>query len=114
MSDKATGAMAKFGRSGPSETATAGLVLLYADAFPVLPTVLRLHRGTTTVGREPPADLIVPVNAVSRAHAEIEWDRGDFVIRDRESTNGTLVDGRRITEARLEHGQEVRFGDAIF
>ncbi len=114
MTDKATGAMAKFGpaslRGGPA----AGLVLLYAEAFPALPPVMLLERGVNVIGREPPADLIVPVNAVSRTHAEVAWERGGFVVRDRGSTNGTLLDGHRITEARLEDGQEVRFGDAIF
>lgn len=115
MVDKATGAMAKFGPAHPAESAAAGLVLLYAEAFATLPTVLRLPRGMAVIGREPPADLVVPVNAVSRTHAEIAWERGGFWVRDRGSTNGTLVDGRRVTtEARLEHGQEVRVGDAIF
>src|SRR5512143_534044 len=114
MSDKATGAMARFGPTDPDETTTAALVLLYAEAFPVLPPVSRLKKGTTVIGREPPADVVIPVNAVSRTHAEIDLERGVAVVRDRGSTNGTLVDGRRVTEARLEHGQEIRFGDAVF
>jgi DNA-binding NtrC family response regulator len=114
MSDSSTGAMAKFGPSAAAGTETAGLVLLYATAFRTLPPAFRLARGTNVLGREPPADVIVPVNAVSRIHAEIVWERGGWTLRDRGSTNGTLVDGRRIGEARLEHGQEVRVGDAIF
>src|SRR5690349_12821084 len=112
--DASTGAMAKFGPSATAGTETAGLVLLYATAFPTLPAVFRLARGTNVLGREPPADVVVPVNAVSRTHAEIVWQRGGWTLRDRGSTNGTLVDGRRVVEARLEHGQEVRVGDAIF
>src|SRR5690349_14854401 len=114
MAEKETGAMAKFGPSVSAGTATAGLVLLYAETFRQLPAVLLLERGTNVIGRETPADLVVPVNAVSRTHAEIVWERGGWTLRDRDSTNGTLVDGHRVTEARLERGQEVRFGDAIF
>lgn len=114
MSDKATGAMAKFGPEGPPSGTSAGLVLLYAENFAVLPAAWRLRRDVNVLGREAPADIVVPVNAISRTHAEIAWERGGFVIRDRGSTNGTLVDGRRVTEARLEQGQEVRAGDAIF
>jgi len=114
MVDNATGAMAKLGSSVGRESGAAGLVLLYAEAFKTLPPVYPLKRGTNVIGRAAPADIVVPVNAVSRIHAEIVCERGTFVLRDRGSTNGTLVDGRRITEARLEHGQEVRFGDATF
>jgi len=114
MSDAATGAMAKFGPSGRGAAERPGLVLLYAEAFAALPPAFHLKRGVNVIGREPPADLVVPVNAVSRTHAEITWEKGAFSLRDRGSTNGTLVDGHRLTEARLEHGQEVRFGDAIF
>jgi DNA-binding NtrC family response regulator len=114
MPEKETGAMAKFGPSAPEGTPTAGLVLLYAVSFPSLPPAFQLIRGTNVVGREAPASIVVAVNAVSRTHAELVWERGGWTLRDRGSTNGTLVDGRRVTEARLEHGQEVRFGDAVF
>jgi len=106
--------MAKFGPEGPPSGTEAGLVLLYAANFATLPAVWTLRRGMNVLGREAPADIVVPANAISRTHAEIVWERGGFVLRDRGSTNGTLVDGRRVTEARLEHGQEVRAGDAIF
>jgi DNA-binding NtrC family response regulator len=114
MAEKETGAMAKFGPSVPAGSQTAGLVLLYADAFQTLPAVFLLSRGHNVIGREPPASVVVPVHAVSRTHAEIVWERGAWSLKDCDSTNGTLVDGRRTTEARLEHGQEVRIGDAIF
>jgi transcriptional regulator with GAF, ATPase, and Fis domain len=105
--------MAKFGPERASG-GSAGLVLLYADAFASLPPAFVLGRDTTVVGREAPADVVIPVNAVSRTHAKITWDRGSYTLADLGSTNGTLVDGRRVTETRLEHGQEVRFGDAVF
>src|SRR5262249_55662458 len=114
MAEKETGAMAKFGPNTPAGSQTAGLVLLYAESFRTFPAVFLLSRGTNVLGREPPASVVVPVHAVSRTHAEIVWERGGWSLKDCESTNGTLVDGRRVTEARLEHGQEVRIGDAIF
>jgi DNA-binding NtrC family response regulator len=114
MVDNATGAMAKLGPTGREPGGSAGLVLLYAEQHSTLPPVYRLSRATNVVGRAPPADVVVPVNAVSRIHAELVWERGGYTLRDRGSTNGTLVDGRRINEVRLEHGQEVRFGDATF
>lgn len=89
-------------------------MLLYAENHAELPSVYPLDRRTMVLGRERPADLVVPVAAVSRRHAELSWEAGAHVLRDLASTNGTLVDGRRVTEARLEDGQEVRVGDALF
>ncbi len=115
MSDQATDAMKQFGGAGPlGEVTSAGLVLLYADGFASLPSVWPLPlAGTTVIGSSQAANLVLPVHAVSRLHAEIARERGAWVLRDRKSTNGTFVDGYRVREARLEHGQELRIGDAI-
>lgn len=115
MSGKSTGAMQQFPSAGPdpTELGSPGLVLLYAEDYLTLPAAWALRPGRTVVGRESPADLVIPVNAVSRVHAEILVERSGVTVRDLNSTNGTLVDGRLVKEARLENGQEVRFGDAI-
>lgn len=53
---------------------------------------------TLTVGREPEgADLVVPYPVVSTRHAEVRLEGGQLGIRDLNSTNGTRVDGRRLT-----------------
>jgi transcriptional regulator of acetoin/glycerol metabolism len=116
MSGKSTGAMQQFPSAGPNPTelGSPGLVLLYAEDYETLPAAWPLRPGRTIVGREHPADLVIPVNAVSRVHAEILVERSGVTVRDLNSTNGTLVDGRLVKEARLESGQELRFGDAIF
>jgi DNA-binding NtrC family response regulator len=115
MSDQATDAMQQFGGVGPiHDTSSAGLVLLYANEFARLPSVWPLDANTTTVvGSSPSAGLLLPVHAVSRMHAELSRERGAWVLRDRQSTNGTFLDGYRVREARLEHGQEIRIGDAV-
>ncbi len=115
MSDHATDAMQQFGAIGPGGPSTsAGLILLYAEGFPALPSVWPLSaNASNTIGASPSADLVLPVPAVSRNHAEVTRERGAWVLRDRKSTNGTFVDGYRVSEARLEHGQELRMGDAI-
>jgi len=116
MNDPSTGAMQNFRAAGPpgASSSEAGLVLLYAEGFLGLPAAFPLAAGPLTIGREPPADLLLPVSAVSRRHAEIRLHRGQWLVRDLDSTNGTLVDGQRITEAVLEPNAELRVGDAIF
>lgn len=115
MTDQVTDAMQQFVGVGPlDQRSSAGLVLLYADAYASLPSVWPLpETGAVLIGSSSGADLQLPVHAVSRQHAEITRERGSWVLRDKQSTNGTFVDGHRIREARLEHGQELRFGDAI-
>jgi transcriptional regulator of acetoin/glycerol metabolism len=115
MTDKATDAMQQFSAIGlPAQSSGAGLVLLYADRFLDLPAAFPLRpSGPTVIGSSSGADLVLPINAVSRLHAELVRERGHWILKDRRSTNGSYVDGYRIDEARLEHGQELRFGDAI-
>jgi DNA-binding NtrC family response regulator len=56
----------------------------------------------------------LPVNAVSREHVRVRKDADGFVLVDAGSRNGTIVNGRKIDSPHtLEHGDEVRVGDAI-
>jgi DNA-binding NtrC family response regulator len=110
----ATGAMQQFSEpTAPGTGGGPGLVLLYADGFTALPTAWPITQNRIVIGREPPADVVVGVHAVSRRHAELCYERNGFTLRDLGSTNGTLVDGRLVTETRVESGQEIRVGDAI-
>ncbi|MET0144348.1 MAG: DUF3662 and FHA domain-containing protein [Ilumatobacteraceae bacterium] len=79
----------------------------------VLPSGQRIPLGDrpVTIGRL--ADCTVPLNDqnVSRHHAEIRPGRGAYVVADLGSTNGTMVNGTRITgEQRLADGDILSFG----
>ncbi|MEN9581755.1 MAG: hypothetical protein RJA70_4764 [Pseudomonadota bacterium] len=114
MTEISTGAMQQFNSpTNPSGGQSAGLILLYAESFAQLPAVFPITATRALIGREAPADIVVPVQAVSRVHAEIVYERSGYTLRDLNSTNGTLLDGHQVREARLESGQEVRVGDAI-
>jgi hypothetical protein len=68
----------------------------------------------TNVGRGPGNDLVLVDPAVSWNHATL-WLEGDAMwIRDLSSTNGTWINGRRITaQERLSPGDRLRFGTAV-
>ncbi|MEY3232509.1 MAG: Sporulation kinase, partial [Planctomycetota bacterium] len=52
---------------------------------------------------------------MSRRHAELTPDDGEWVIRDLESQNGTYVNGVRIAAAtRLRPGDQIRTGQSLF
>jgi pSer/pThr/pTyr-binding forkhead associated (FHA) protein len=51
--------------------------------------------------------------SVSRRHALVLERDGAPVIADDRSRNGVFVNGRRVREARLRHGDEVRIGGRV-
>jgi diguanylate cyclase (GGDEF)-like protein len=79
----------------------------------------RLRRSKLVLGRGEGAHLQIPDEGVSRRHARIEilWDRDRRVqrifIRDLGSTNGTLVNGERVSSADLREGDKIRLGDTV-
>ncbi len=64
----------------------------------------------TTVGRVEDNTFQISDPSVSSRHAEILLRGTDIVIKDSNSTNGTLINGEKISEAVLKPGQILRFG----
>lgn len=67
-------------------------------------------RPPLTLGRDKQNDISLPTGRVSRKHALIKEEAGQIVLLDLESTNGTLVNGRRVTRAILKPGDVIRLG----
>jgi tetratricopeptide (TPR) repeat protein len=63
-----------------------------------------------TVGRTKENSLAIPDPAISRHHAEFIRLGNDILLRDLGSTNGSYINGSRIAEQLLGHGDVVRFG----
>src|ERR1700738_4698307 len=63
-------------------------------------TRIDLNREVTRLGRDPEGEVVIDAAAavVSRRHAEIKRSGLQFAISDLKSFNGTLVNGKRITE----------------
>ncbi len=62
------------------------------------------------IGRESPADILLIDPSVSRRHAFVALKDQILWIEDLGSTNGTDVNGERITKRRLEPGDEITIG----
>jgi pSer/pThr/pTyr-binding forkhead associated (FHA) protein len=71
--------------------------------------------GAYLIGRDG-ADIVVEDSKVSRKHADLTLLGPEaYFIRDLASTNGTFVNGRRVTEKRkLIHEDRIRVGDTVF
>jgi hypothetical protein len=64
-----------------------------------------------TIGRLPPCDLVLAGGEVSRRHCRVEPAGPQLRITDLDSTNGTVVDGQRITQTvALPPGARVQVG----
>jgi pSer/pThr/pTyr-binding forkhead associated (FHA) protein len=69
-----------------------------------------LVASVTVIGRGAEADLRLADTGVSRAHAEVRLDGSEVRITDLGSTNGTLLNGRRISSAVLADGDRIEVG----
>lgn len=73
-----------------------------------------LHQDTTSLGRTAGNDIVIPDGTVSRYHARLIFHGGQWTIEDLNSSNGTWVNGARVTRPMpLQHGDELRLGDDI-
>jgi hypothetical protein len=69
------------------------------------------ERGRWVIGRGSRADVSLDDIAVSRAHAEIAVRAGICLVRDLDSCNGTLLNGRFVRRARLRRGDVLVVGE---
>ena len=68
----------------------------------------------TSIGRSPSNDIVLKETKVSRQHAAINLRGGSYVIVDLKSSNGLLVNGRKVEEAVLNDGDELTIGSFKF
>ncbi|MET0671891.1 MAG: DUF3662 and FHA domain-containing protein [Microbacterium pygmaeum] len=75
-----------------------------------------LLKSRTVIGRGSDADITISDAGTSRKHVEILWDGERAMVRDLQSTNGTLLNGRKVTEAALAPDSTVTIGrtDIVF
>ncbi len=72
-----------------------------------------LGRGVTHIGRGLSSDVRLDENSVSRRHAVIVDRPGGARILDDRSSNGTLVNGRRVAQAELRDGDVLVLGRVV-
>ncbi|MBS3762147.1 MAG: Flp pilus assembly complex ATPase component TadA [Planctomycetes bacterium] len=65
------------------------------------------------IGKRDSCDLVIDDELVSREHCEIiPHSKGKYLLRDRDSRNGTFVDGQRVgSDVLLSDGMKIRVGN---
>jgi transcriptional regulator with GAF, ATPase, and Fis domain len=69
-----------------------------------------VNRDAFTIGSGNHNDLAIEDSTVSKRHCEIVVDHTGYLIRDLDSTNGTFVQGVRVSSAHLAPGSEIQLG----
>ncbi len=69
-----------------------------------------LTHSHTVIGRGSDADITVDDSGISRKHVEILWDGTRAQVNDLGSTNGSMLDGRRVTKAPLPPDSVIDIG----
>jgi hypothetical protein len=72
-----------------------------------------LTTGRNVIGRGTEADIRLPDTGVSRKHVDVVLDGATAIAEDLGSTNGTLVNGRRISRQPLTDGDVIRIGHSV-
>ncbi len=65
------------------------------------------------IGRGSEFDMVLDEDMVSRRHARLSTFHGQIVLQDLKSTNGTFVNGERISVSRLKPGDRVLIGNSV-
>src|ERR1700759_4903090 len=69
-----------------------------------------LNVDKTTIGRVEDNTFQIADPSVSSHHCEVQLRGNDVVLRDLNSTNGTFINGEKVTETTLKLGQTFRLG----
>src|SRR5262245_28480519 len=75
---------------------------------------ITLSSDDVTIGRDASSIIHVQDPTVSSHHCLIERDKETFLLIDRDSTNGTFINGKAVKQAPLKHGDEILVGSTKF
>ena len=89
-------------------------ILKNAEEAPEPITFRILPGNIKTIGRSPGAQFIVDAALVSRLHCRLSAGATELQVDDLDSTNGTFVNGTRVTDAILKEGDRLGVGRVEF
>lgn len=81
----------------PQTMGKKAFVVMSSQIFPI-------NKSVTSIGRRLNNDLVLQNSQVSRAHAEIRFEDGDYMIVDLNSTSGTFVNNEKIKKCKIFSG----------
>lgn len=77
------------------------------------PLKKRFRRYALSLGRSDQCDIILNDPFITGHHAEIEFRKGDYYIRDAKSRNGTFLNDYRISDTKMPSKGTIRLGRSV-
>jgi len=77
------------------------------------PRIVPVEKACLVLGRTPPADVVVPMDVLSRRQCSFDFSTEEVVVEDLDSGCGTYVNGGQVRRAALRAGDEVSMGDLV-
>lgn len=75
-------------------------------------TIVDIGEEPITIGRDPASRIVIEDRLASRHHGKFFWDGSTFVYEDLGSSNGSLLDGKKVQRISLGDGDAIRIGEA--
>lgn len=75
--------------------------------------VIGIGSGKIICGRKEDSQIRLEGEKVSKKHCEFFCEQDYFRVKDLASSNGTYVNGERVTEMRLRKGDRIQIGEYI-
>jgi two-component system cell cycle response regulator len=75
--------------------------------------IFKMTAKNTSLGRDPNIDICLSDHSISRKHCLLINDQSAITIVDLQSSNGTLVNGKSISKAKLKDGDQIAIGETV-
>jgi pSer/pThr/pTyr-binding forkhead associated (FHA) protein len=71
----------------------------------------QMTRPSIIVGRQDGCNWLVPNGTVSRKHFKVSFNGSEYSLEDLGSSNGVVVNGRKVSRCRLQSSDVIEFGN---
>ena len=93
------------------EEPVAKLVVVSSDS---IEGQFSLDESETVIGRDEDVDITIDDKRISRKHCKICLDGDHYTLTDLGSSNGSFVNGSRVSEKKLDNGDRIQLGSTRF
>lgn len=76
--------------------------------------ILPLGKAVILIGRDVDSSLYLDDSGISKNHASIVFSNDTYTLKDNGSSSGSIVNGVRVTQHNLSHGDIIQFGPYTF
>lgn len=84
-------------------------IQFYFESGPLNGQTAMIKDGMS-IGRSDKNDLVIQDGTVSGQHCKIEYRGNQYMITDMNSTNGTIVNGNKVSTSELKQGDKIQLG----